>query len=89
MRDRIIGSYFFAHKVVTANMYRDMLQLYAVPQLPDGTIYQQDGAPPHFANIIHTFLEEQFPVRYIGRGSLYITWLAKSPDLTLPDYFPV
>ena len=26
----------------------DMLQLYAVPQLPD----QQDGAPPYFANIV-------------------------------------
>ena len=34
----------------------DMLQLYAVPQFPDGTIYQQDGAPLHFANIVRIFL---------------------------------
>ena len=59
-----------------------MLQLYAVPQPTDGTIYQQDGAPPHFANIVRTFLDEEFPARYIGRGSSYITWPARSPHLT-------
>ncbi|KAJ4450340.1 hypothetical protein ANN_01760 [Periplaneta americana] len=59
----------------------DMLQLYAVPQLPDGAIFQQDGAPPHFANMVRTFLDEQFPA-WIGRGSPYITWPARSPDNT-------
>ena len=44
---------------IAANTYLDMLLLYAVPQLPDGTIYQQDGAPPYFANIVRTFLDEQ------------------------------
>ncbi|KAJ4427656.1 hypothetical protein ANN_25304 [Periplaneta americana] len=87
MRDRIIGPYFFAEKTVTANTYLDMLQLYAVPQLPDGAIFQQDGAPPHFANMVRTFLDEQFPARWIGRGSPYITWPARSPDLTPPDFF--
>ena len=67
----------------------DMLQLYAVSQLPVGTIYQQDGAPPHFANIVRIFLEEQFPARSIGTGSQYITWPARKPDLTPPDFFPV
>ncbi|KAJ4442309.1 hypothetical protein ANN_12177 [Periplaneta americana] len=83
----IIGPYFFAEKTVTANTYLDMLQLYAVPQLPDGAIFQQDGAPPHFANMVRTFLDEQFPARWIGRGSPYITWPARSPDLTPPDFF--
>ncbi|KAJ4447016.1 hypothetical protein ANN_09004 [Periplaneta americana] len=72
---------------ITANTYLDMLQLYAVPQLPDGAIFQQDGAPPHFANMVRTFLDEQFPARWIGRGSPYITWPARSPDLTPPDFF--
>ena len=66
-----------------------MLQLYAVPQLPDGTIYQEDGAPPYFGNIVRTFLHEKFPARWIERGSPYITWPARSPDLTPPDFFPV
>lgn len=39
MRDRIIGPYFFA-EWITGNTYLDMLQLYAVPQLPDGAIFQ-------------------------------------------------
>ena len=64
-----------------------MLQLYAGPQLHDGTIYQQDGAPPPFANIVHTFLAKQFPARWIRRGSPYITWPVRSPDLTPPDFF--
>ena len=36
----------------------DKLQLYPVPQLPDGTIYQQGGAPPHFANT--DYLKKRF-----------------------------
>ena len=90
MRDTIISLYFFfTEKMVTASMYLEMLQLYAVPQLPHGTIYQQDGAPPHFVNIVRTFMDEQFPARWIGRGSSYITWTARSPDLTPPDFFPL
>ncbi|KAJ4439513.1 hypothetical protein ANN_07637 [Periplaneta americana] len=58
--DRIIGPYFFAEKTVTANTYLDMLML----QLPDGAIFQQDGAPN--ANMV--FLE-QF-ARWIGRRSV-------------------
>ena len=65
----------------------DMLQLYAVPQLPDGTLTQQNGALLHFANIVRAFVDENFLARWIGRGSLYITWPARSPDLTPPDFF--
>ena len=64
-----------------------MLQLYAVLQLRDATIYQQDGASPHFANIVRTFLDEQFPARWIGKGSPYITWPAISQDLTPTEFF--
>ena len=56
-------------KTGTANTYLHMLHLYAVPEFPEGTIYQQDGAPPHFDNIAYTFLDEQFPARWIRRGS--------------------
>ena len=43
--------------------------------------------PPYFANIVRRFLDKQFPARWIGRRSPYITWPARSPDLTPPDYF--
>ena len=67
MRNRIIGLYlsfflfFFLprRRSPQTRTYLDMLPLYVVPQLPDGTIYQKDGAPPHFANIVRTFLDEQ------------------------------
>ena len=64
-----------------------MLQLYAVPQFPEGTINHQDGVSPHFANIVRTFLEEQFPARWIGRRLPYITRPSRSPDQTPPNFF--
>ena len=72
---------------VLASHVMDLFQLNAVPQLPDGTIYQQVGAPPHVANIIRTFFYEQFPTGWIGRGSPYMTWSARSLYLTPPDFF--
>ncbi|GBO22886.1 hypothetical protein AVEN_236646-1 [Araneus ventricosus] len=48
---------------VTSNIYLDMLQLYAVPQFPEGVIFQQDGAPPHYGNIVREFLDTTFPQR--------------------------
>ena len=33
------------------------------------------------------FLDGQFLARWIGRESPYITWPARSPDLTPPDFF--
>ncbi|GBO05196.1 hypothetical protein AVEN_263619-1 [Araneus ventricosus] len=46
---------------VTSNIYFDMLQLYAVAQFPGGVIFQQDGAPPHYGNIVREFLDTTFP----------------------------
>ena len=65
-----------------------MLQLYAVPQLPAVTIYQQDGAPPHFVCIVRTFLDKEFPIRWIERGSPYIACPPRLPNPT-PSDFPV
>ncbi|GBM59098.1 hypothetical protein AVEN_172909-1 [Araneus ventricosus] len=65
-----------------------MLQLYAVPQFPEGVIFQQDGAPPHYGNIVREFLDTAFPHRWIGRGAV-MAWPPRSPDvmpLDLWDY---
>ena len=82
MQNRIIGPYFFAEKT----SLQTCMGYVAVPELSDGTVYQQDGTPPHFANIVHTFLDEHFFVRWIGRGSPHITWPARSSDLTPSDF---
>ena len=53
-------------------------------------IFQQDGAPPHWARPVRNWLNEEMPGKWIGRGSptdKNIAWPARSPDLTLMDYF--
>lgn len=45
--ETVIGPFFFVEKTINANVYLDMLQNYAIPQIPQGYVFQQDGAPPH------------------------------------------
>lgn len=45
--------------------------MYAEPQFPEGIIFQQDGAPPHYANIVCAFLAGVLPQRCIVRRSDY------------------
>ncbi|GBM38319.1 hypothetical protein AVEN_158348-1 [Araneus ventricosus] len=75
-----------AESTVTSNIYLDMLHLYAVPQFPEGVIFQQDGAPPQYGNIVREFLDTTFPQRWIGRGAV-IAWPPRSPDITLLDFY--
>lgn len=49
-------------------------------------IFQQDGAPPHFAQPVRQFLDESFPQSWIGRRG-HIEWPPRSPDLTPLDFF--
>lgn len=67
MHDKVIGLFFFADQTVTANNYLDMLELYAVPQFPEGVIFQHDSTPPHYTAIVHEFLDTTFPQQWIGR----------------------
>jgi hypothetical protein len=63
-----------------------MLEHYAVPQLSCDAWFQQDGAPPHFGNIVRQFLNERFLNKWIGRGG-FLSWPPRSPDLTPLDFF--
>jgi hypothetical protein len=47
---------------------------------------QQDKAPPHYANPVKAFLDQQFPSKWMGKGGP-ITWPPRSPDLTPSDFF--
>jgi hypothetical protein len=62
--DKLIGPLFFSGKSVTGRSYSDMLELYALPQLPPQTILQQDGAPPYFCHHVTNHLD-----RWLGDGS--------------------
>jgi hypothetical protein len=64
-----------------------MLELFAVPQIDDdNVIFQQDGAPAHYANTVTEFFDETFPRRWIGRGG-WKQWPPCSPDLTSLDLY--
>ena len=68
-----------------------MLEQFLEPQLrPAGilgpVVYQQNGAPPHFALLVREYLNRTFPNRRIGRG-LHRLWAARSPDLTPMAFF--
>lgn len=49
-------------------------------------IFQNDGAPCHYATIVRAHLDETYPDRWIGRGGP-IAWPPRSPDLNPIDFF--
>lgn len=48
--------------------------------------YLHDGAPCHNTGIVRTWLQNNFPNRWIGRNGP-VSWPARSPDLTPCDFF--
>lgn len=48
--------------------------------------YQHDGAPAHCGQAIKDWLNNNFPNRWIGRNGP-VHWPARSPDLTILDFF--
>jgi hypothetical protein len=54
------------------------------------SFFQQDGDPPHYANVVKDYLNETFGPGWIGRGVTKenaISWPARSLDLTPYDFF--
>ena len=41
-------------------------------------VFQQEGSLLHFAHIVRNYLNETFPGRWIGQGSLRL-WAVRSP----------
>ena len=67
-----------------------MLQRRFLPQLSRierrQAIFQQDGAPPHYARCVRKFLDDNFGDRWIGRCGPLV-WAARSPDVSPSDFF--
>jgi hypothetical protein len=66
-----------------------MLQQFLIPHLDEddqeGHIhFQQDGAPPHYLEEVHEYLNTHFPDQWIG-GAALIAWPPRSPDHTPLD----
>ena len=63
LHDRLLGPFIFAEDTVTSTIYMNMLEGFAFPQIEDlqpAIIFQQDGAPPHWALVVRTVLNENF-----------------------------
>jgi hypothetical protein len=52
----------------------------------DDFIYQQDGAPPHYHNLVRSYLNQHLPQLWIGHkvanDQALLRWPPRSPDLT-------
>lgn len=96
----VVGPYFWDlqgtnKKGVTARWYREMMVTRAIPAMQNfpnfaSLVFQQDGAPPHFALAVRQLLDQTFPGRWMGRGSARqpapIAWPPRLPDLTPLDF---
>lgn len=91
VHDQLIGPFIFQERL-TGQTYLQFLEeelptlLEDVPLATRRQLYfQHDGAPPHFSNAVSTYLNEQFPNKWIGRGGP-INWPPRSPDHTPLDF---
>jgi len=86
----IIGPYLFDTPTVMSDVYLQMVQRYAIDELPLqirlAGYFQQDGAQPHFALTVHAYLNHTFPGRWIGHSGP-LPWPLDSPDLTPCDFW--
>ena len=89
---KIVGPVFLPDKVNAAiylNTMKETLGEY-LGSLPLSTLsrtyFQQDGAPTHTATAVTNWLDDEFPLQWIGRKGP-ISWPPRSPDLTPLDFF--
>lgn len=89
---RLIGPYLY-EGTLTGVRYLHILQNILPALLEDIPLneretmwWQQDGAPPHYARQVTTYLDTTFRERWIGRNGT-IHWPARSPDMTPLDFF--
>ena len=85
--DRVFGPYFFEENVNQHN-YLEMLKSFFWPKVLRTADYkkyyfQQDGATPHTATAVQTWLGERFGKKFIDKN----LWPPRSPDLNPCDFF--
>ena len=85
----ILPPIFFENVTINGERYLKILKDTVVPQISqwlDCIYFQQDGAPPHVARTVKTFLEDTFGERVISRNFPNF-WPPRSPDLSPVDYW--
>lgn len=85
--DRVFGPFYFESTVNQTN-YLEMLKTFFWPKVlrtPNYKKYyfQQDGATPHTATAVQTWLGQQFGSKFINKD----LWPPRSPDLNPCDFY--
>ena len=83
----IVGPVFFAGNINGDN-YLQILKWHVIrfmEQQFEEMLFQQDGAPAHYANKVRNYLNEKLEHAWIGRRGT-TEWPARSPDLTPLDF---
>ena len=82
--------FHIAETTMNGERYKDILTTKVVPHLNQrrnqNLLYQQDGAPAHYAVIVRELLNKELNGRWIGRGG-HIEWPPRSPDLSVNDFW--
>ena len=91
--DRIIGPFFFNYSLNAERLvnFFDGQFWDTFEDLPlnvrQGMYLQLDGASIHNSRIVREWLNEHFPMRWIGRNSPFELWPPRSPDITPLDFY--
>lgn len=96
----LIGPFFFEELgpqgpmtcSVNGTRYCDLLRQHVIPALRergalDSTVFMQDGAPPHIANVVTRLLRNTFGENRIISRSFQNAWPPRSPDLNPCDFW--
>ena len=88
----IYGPFFFENDTVKAQEYFSIPRDYLLPVIAEENfVFQQDGAPPHWALDVRAYLNDELENRWVGRAAAaddaLLLWPPRSPDLTPLDYF--
>ena len=84
----IVGPVFIEDHI-TAKKYLGILRRHVIPFMEnqfEEMLFQQDGAPAHYANIVRNYLNDKLQHAWIGRRGT-TEWPPRSPDLTPLDFF--
>ena len=75
---------------MNGELYEEVLNTHVIPRLKQrryhNLLFQQDGAPAHYATRVRYILNSELPGRWIGRGGS-IQWPPRSPDLSINDFW--
>lgn len=81
-------SSFLSEPIMTMGLYLDMLDLYAVRQLPRETLIQRNGASRHYSHVMRKDPHHPMSGRWVSKGTS-VAWPPRSPDVTPLDLLPM